>query len=129
MISLSMLFTFNPWPSTIQNIIDMFCTFSVAILLACTSFHVQDIGESQVELKIAVGSLLCPLVVAGLCMAFPLYHFAIRRTRSIRSYRLGQSLRDLVLIITRQTNNEMNGFITSLDDADRMTIVKAMDVF
>jgi len=58
-----------------------------------------------------------------------MYQFAVRRSRAVNSYRFGQRLRDLLLLVTRRSNNEMNIFLRSLDDSDITTISKAMDVF
>jgi len=130
MVSLALLFTYAPWPKTTHNTIDTVSHIACAILLATTSFFIVAKGDSNdTIMNIAVAALNAPLIIAICCMTIPVYHFAVRRSRAIYVYRQGQRLRDLLLLVTRRTNNEMNAFLDSLDDSDLMAISKAMNVF
>jgi hypothetical protein len=130
LVSLAMLFTFGPWPKSIQNIIDSAGHLACSLMLATTSFFIvtaNEDGKSFIK-GLAVAAKDAPLVVAIMCMLVPVIHFAFSKTRAIHKYRLGQRLRDLLLLVTRRTNNEINSFLDSLDDSDTIAIEKAMNV-
>jgi len=129
MVSLAMLFLANPWPKLVQNIIDTMGHLACAMLLATTSFYIRVDDGSSEERDIASISMIAPLVVAVMCMALPLWQFGIRKSRAINTYRYGQKMRDLMLLIVRRNNNEMNSFLHSLDDSELQTINNAQDIF
>jgi hypothetical protein len=128
--SLAMLFSFSPWPKLIQNIIDTVGHIACAMLLATTSYFIPATADDSQDtiLGVAMGSMFAPLIIAICCMALPLYQFVVRRSRAINVYRFGQRFRDLLLLVTRRNNNEINVFLNSLDDSDIMAIDGAMNV-
>jgi hypothetical protein len=131
MVSLPMLFTYSPWPKIIQNTIDTCGHIACAMLLGTTSYFIPDSGDDSKTtiIGVAMGSMFAPLLIACCCMALPIYQFTVRRSRAINVYRFGQRLRDLLLLVTRRNNNEINVFLNSLDDSDIVAIDAAMNVF
>merc|ERR1740121_3004239 len=73
-------------------------------------------------------SVLIPFLVTLGCMAIPLKRFIFRNKEAANMFRQGQRLRDIMLILSRRTNQDLNQFVSSLDDNDHNDIRRAMDV-
>merc|ERR1719160_1517397 len=67
------------------------------------------------------------MVLAG-CTSIPLTAFYYRVRNASRTYNLAQRFRDLMILAICQNNNEMNGFICSLNDSERSMMEETMGI-
>lgn len=133
MSSTALLFFVRPWNDPILNVIDIACHMSFNVLLACWAFHLKDHSDrgSDVSLGIIqmvdISMLLMPVLVTALCACYPLYKYFFRLQRQTRNYRLSQEFRDVVELLCRRSNTELNAFFAKLYHTEREQLGRTID--
>lgn len=128
--SLAVLFMMRPWPTLVQNVADTSCHFCLSLVLSSTALRIKTVGNStDVDKNVAFTSMVAPLFITVACTFIPLFQFFTRQSYEIRRFRQGQHLRDLLMLVTRRTSNEMNVFLRSLNDDERRNIGLTMATF
>lgn len=134
-MSVSMSFSFNAWPTKVQNIVDVCCGLAMIVLLAAISFHLRmdegeedDLGNNKWLVVTEVTSFMFPMLVLVACTYIPLMAFYHRVAHASATYNLAQRFRDLMILAICQNNTEMNGFICSLNDSERTMMEETMGI-
>ena len=134
--SISMLYLHLPWVEPIHNAIDAACHVGGAMFLVCLTGHLKGeemaVKGSRDNLALLyymeVVALMAPMAFTMLCVVEPLYRYNFRTRLRVRAMYEGQRFRDVVLLLARQTNVELNHFWARLDESSRRLMVDALNV-
>lgn len=133
---LALNFMYKPWPQKSMNACEVCCSLVICVLVPAMTLRDGAIEGEQVGLQMSIsvishmenGIIILPGVVTVFWILMILKQFAFRRDRAVKHYQDAQRLRDLMLLATKNSNQELNSFITGLDDVDRRDIKSAMSV-
>lgn len=131
-IALSMVFYFKPWNDPVLTIIDTTCQMSIILLVSCISFHL-DFQTTQYNVFALIGTmeviaLKLPLAITFVCTAIPFHRFLTKERRKQEHVAFSQRFRDASLLITRHTTEELQEFVTKLNEYEKETLDIGLDM-
>jgi len=131
---LCLTFKVDPWPRSSLNVIDSTWGFSICLAISLILTRYTTIrtpqGRTTVEVVQSFESVafLIPVHVTMFCLLLPIGAYCCRRRRAVRTFYFGQCIRDVMLLVARKSNREINQFLSSLDDHDRRVLRRFVGV-
>jgi hypothetical protein len=134
-LAVSASFLFKPYPTRVQNTIDVCCGLAMITLLSAVSFHLrskdkvgQNLDDNSWLTWMEGGSLIFPVLSMFACACIPMYAFYHRIANMTHTFNLAQRFRDLMFVCISKDNNFMNNFIKNLNDDERSVMNALMGI-